>query len=470
MKGNDAKALKSGVWYVISSFFVKGITYLTTPIFARLLTVGEFGDYTNYASWLSIVSVLITFDLYSTVNRARFDYKEDFDKYISSITILSLIVPTVCYSVVLLNIDYFCSLLGLQSEYIHCLFCYSIAYPITNIFQARERVKYRYISSVLVSTGTTLATAFFAVLLCAVSENPLLGRVVGQTAPYVLISAIVAISMILKGKSFRWKYCKYAMRIAIPIVPHVICAQILSSSTRIAVTEQLGSEIAGIFGMAVTGSLVINILSVSINTAWAPWFGEKLISGHIDDIKKTSKYYVGAFLIVSSLLCLMIPEVVLIFGGQKYEASIQLMPPILCGAMYQFLYTLYVNVAQFEKKVIGVSIITILSAGVCAILNNVLIESFGLTGAPYALMLSYLFLLLGNFVNVCRIKRSKVFDNRFIFIMLAIATVFCFLCILLYQASIIRYVVFGLLLLILGIFVFKNKKMLNKLIKVFLKK
>ena len=41
----NKQVLKSGVWYIFGNFLVKGIGFLTTPFFARLMTKEDVGDY-----------------------------------------------------------------------------------------------------------------------------------------------------------------------------------------------------------------------------------------------------------------------------------------------------------------------------------------------------------------------------------------------------------------------------------------
>lgn len=70
---NNEKALKSGVWYTVANFIMKGIGFITTPIFTRLLSHSEFGLYSNYASWLQTFTMFVTLNLASTFISARFD-------------------------------------------------------------------------------------------------------------------------------------------------------------------------------------------------------------------------------------------------------------------------------------------------------------------------------------------------------------------------------------------------------------
>ena len=81
---NDNKVLKSGVWYTIGNFITKGIGFLTTPIFTRLMTTADIGDFANYSSWITILSAILTLDLFTSVALAKYDYKDNINDYISS--------------------------------------------------------------------------------------------------------------------------------------------------------------------------------------------------------------------------------------------------------------------------------------------------------------------------------------------------------------------------------------------------
>ena len=78
----DNKILKSSIWYTLSNFILKGVSFITVPIFARLLTKEEFGLFSNFNSWLSIFIILGTLSLSSSLISARFDYKYDLNSYI----------------------------------------------------------------------------------------------------------------------------------------------------------------------------------------------------------------------------------------------------------------------------------------------------------------------------------------------------------------------------------------------------
>lgn len=61
--------------------------------FTRILTAEQYGQYSLYQSWLSIISIFATLNLSSGVfNNGMLKYKEERTKYISSMQGLSTIV------------------------------------------------------------------------------------------------------------------------------------------------------------------------------------------------------------------------------------------------------------------------------------------------------------------------------------------------------------------------------------------
>ena len=72
MADNSKKAIRSGIWYTLSNFLVQGVAYLSSPLFNRMMTKQAIGDYANFTSWLSILSVVFTGELFTSVAVARF--------------------------------------------------------------------------------------------------------------------------------------------------------------------------------------------------------------------------------------------------------------------------------------------------------------------------------------------------------------------------------------------------------------
>ena len=73
---------KATLWFFIGNIFQKGIAFISTPIFTRLMSTNDFGAYNFYLSWLSIFTVLLTLRLdYGGFNKGLTKYKDDKDGF-----------------------------------------------------------------------------------------------------------------------------------------------------------------------------------------------------------------------------------------------------------------------------------------------------------------------------------------------------------------------------------------------------
>ena len=87
-ESSGKKALKAGLGYTVGNMLVKGLSFLAIPLFARLMTVEDFGIYSTFSSYVMIVTVLAGFTLHTSVRNAKLDYVDLTGSYCSSVTLL----------------------------------------------------------------------------------------------------------------------------------------------------------------------------------------------------------------------------------------------------------------------------------------------------------------------------------------------------------------------------------------------
>ncbi len=441
---SNKKALKSGIWYTASNFFVRSIGFITTPIFTRLLTKAEFGDYNNFASWLSIVTIVVTLNLEATLISARFDYKDNFDEYIFSSLSLSSISVFVWFTVVNLFPSVFTKWMDMDLTYINAMLLYLLFLPAVNQFQARERYRYEYkmtvLSSVIVSLGTTVVSVVMVVSM----KDRLFGRIIGSVIPTILVGAIFFGFFVRKGKRIRPKYWKYALPLCLPFIPHLLSLNMLHTMDRIMITKWCGSEDTAVYSLAYTCGSLITLLMTSMNSAYSPWLGDKLNKDERSEVRKFSKPYIFAFAFCAVGVMAIAPEILLILGSKGYSEAKYVMTPIAAGCVCQFLYTLFVNVEQFKKKTVGMAFASMTAALVNLVLNWIFIPRFGYLAAAYTTLAGYLVLLAIHMALVHRIKYSDVYDYKLIICVVAVMLVIMVLITLLYKLTLIRYIFVGL--------------------------
>jgi len=203
-----------------------------------------------------------------------------------------------------------------------------------------------------------------------------------------------------------------------------------------------GAEDAAIYSIAYTTSMLVQILWSSMNQAWSPWLFDHIFQKDYVKIKEKSRLYLLLFMGIAMGIMLVVPEVILVMAGAKYAAAKYVMPPVIVGMVFQFVYSMYVNLEMYQKKTIMISFGTLGAAAINIGLNYLLIPKFGYIAAAYTTLVGYACLMLFHFFIVkLSHEFDGIYDDKFHFAMLGLIFVFHLLCMYLYQFVLIRYVV-----------------------------
>lgn len=458
----SAKAIKSGVWYTISNFFLNGIAFITTPIFARLLSKTEYGDYSNYTAWLSIIAIITTLELSGCVVRAKYDFEEDFDKFLSSITVCGTVITLACYLIVLLFHGFFEQIFSMDLKYIHLMFFNVLISPALRILQNKHRILQKYKSFVAVAIGSTIMSTLVSLVCVIYVEDKLFARLYGMTIPLLVVYLGAYIILVAKGKTFiNLQYWKYAIMFCLPLVPHLLSNVILGSSDRIMIKNMCGAKDAAVYSLAYSCGMIISVLFNALNQAFEPWLFDRLNAEDYEKVKSVSRLYLVFFVFIIEGAILLSPEIMLIMGGNAYAEAIYVIPPVMVGYGCKFVYTFYINTERFKKKTAYISIGTIISAVFNVVLNLIFIPIFGYMAAAYTTLAGFLMLVFMHYVMSKKMNIANMYDNRFMFLMVALMIVTGIGCQYLYSWIVIRYIVIaitGVIALIFGRYLLRIRK------------
>ena len=340
------KSLYAAIWYIVTNFISKAILYLCTPIYIRLLTQAEYGEYGNFLSWQNILISLLTFELASSVTVAYYDYKnsKDFYCFVNTISVFSYLIPCFFCSFIVIFHSFFSKLLSIQSKYLIILAAYIVLNNTMSIFQTEQRVALKYKVSSILTISTSLATLFLSVSFALLFSDRLLGILLGGVVVNSIVSFVLAIIIGAKGKRINLNHLKYAIAISLPLVPHVLATTVLGSSDKVMITRYCGNEMNALYSLAYTISMIITMIASSINKAWVPWFFDRLISNTRAHIKRVSNTIVACIASICVMVCLLAPEVILIIGRKSYVAGAVVMPPVIVACLINCVSTFYINI------------------------------------------------------------------------------------------------------------------------------
>ena len=82
---------KAGFWFLVCTVVQRSITIITTPIFTRMLSEPEYGEYGVFISWMGILSCFVTMFIFSGIYpQAIVKHEEEKDVYSSSMQGLTI--------------------------------------------------------------------------------------------------------------------------------------------------------------------------------------------------------------------------------------------------------------------------------------------------------------------------------------------------------------------------------------------
>ena len=457
-KLKSSSLVKSSFWYTIGNFFIKGITFITIPIFTNIMTVEEYGLVNNYTAIASIFSLFVGLSLNSAVNNANFEFKEDIKGFMSSTLFLSTLSFT---TFLILGNAYFFyqdSFFELSQIIFNLMIFQSYGNFLINFLSAYFTINvqyFKFLSLSILSTFLNIGISL-AMMFTLFEKNRYVGRVVGSSGAFILIGLLIYFAIMFRGKTlFNKEYWKFSLKIAIPLIPHALSNVLLSQFDRIMVNSYSGAHDAGIYSYIYNLSVVLSVVWASTNNAWVPWFFGEMEKKDYKKIKKTSNYYMLLFGAITLISMLLLIDIAKLMAPEEYLVGIPLIIPILLGYFFQFLYSLPVNVEFYEKKTSYIAIGTISSALINVVLNIIFIPKYGYIAAGYTTVVAYFFLFIFHYILAKRIIGKQLFDTKMIVTVTTVIVTLSFVMFFLTDYVILRY--FMVILLLAGLFFILKK-------------
>lgn len=411
--GGNKSVFKATSWYLVCDFLIKGIAFITMPIFTRLMNASEIGSFAILSSWISIFSVVVTLNLVQAVFLAKYDYKKDYDEFISTISTLGFLSVVSCYIVIFpfrsdvahfLCIDEY----ALDVMSVHLMFC-----QMSSVLLAKYRANFEYIKSVLLTIGTTLIVTVSAIICTVVLDDSLKGRIYGTFAPTIIINVCLYIFFLYRKSSFKWEYCKYALAICVPLIIHNLAGNLMHSSDRVMIGKFCSAEDTGLYSVAYSCAMFANVIRNSMVTAWNPWLFDNLNRNDVVVIRKGSYFLLTAFLILCVGIVMFAPEILYILGGNTYVSAKYVVPPVVSAYVFSMVYSLYAGIEQYYKKQKYFAIFAVPCAVFNILLNYLLIPVYGYIAAAYTTMACLALECFLHYVNVHRMNMSHIYNGKF---------------------------------------------------------
>ncbi len=433
--------VKAGLGYTVGNYLIKGLSFLTIPIFARLLDSTDYGKYNTYMAFEAIVYIFVGLALHTSFKKAKYKFESNFNEYVSSCVLLSIFSFFSFIILAIISYPVLKGMWGLEETLVILLFAHSFGSALIQFYNAYVALYYDYTRFLKLSIFNALVNIGLSIgLILIFSEGKkYIGRILGTAIPVIILGVYVIIFFFRKSRiNVNKDYWKYGLSYSLPIIPHGLSQIVLSQFDRIMISNMIGASEAGIYSFAYNVYTIVLVTTSSLSNVWEPWFFEKIAQNDTNSIKKRGQTFAFFMLGFSAILVFLAPEIVMILGTEKYADAVFCVPPIVIGGYFAFLYLLPCEVEYYYEKTKNIGIATCAAAGLNFILNYFCIKKFGYVAAAYTTLVTYLLYFIFHYLMARKIQGFYMYSNKIILIISILALAICFVGVFLIPYIVIR--------------------------------
>lgn len=461
--------VKASFWFLICNVVQKGISIIIIPLYTRLLTPAEYGEFSLYQTWLGILSIFITLNLYCGVyTKGLIVHSDDKDAYTSAMQGLTSIISFGAILLFALFKRSFAQILNLSDTIILIMLIHIFFNPSLQFWMAKQRAAYKYRFLVFITLLIAVLTPLLSVMFIFLFDDKGFAVIIGNAIIQILFGALFYIFFLFKNRSlYNKKYWIEAVKFNIPLIPHYLSLIILGQSDRIMINMFNGADATGLYSLANQISSAISILTAAITNTLVPWTYQCLKDKRHKAIRKNANAIIIILAISTYLIMIIAPEALKIISTKQYYDAMYVIPPLTVSVFITFAFSLMANIEFYYEKTKKVMIASLICACVNILLNAMFLPFFGYKAAAYTTLLSYFLLMTLHYINsnkICKdLNYRFIYNFRLIFsvsIILSFASLFFAL---LYNFILVRYFI---LLLSMIIIIYKRRTLITLIMQI----
>lgn len=458
------KEIKSSFFFLLVSIFQKGLSFLLSPIFIRIMDSNEYGLMSVYSSYEELFGTIAMFCLsFGCFDVGMQNYKNDRYRYMFSILILSNIITIVTAIFFVIIYPYIKGYLQISTTLLFAMFISFILSPAFTFWTREERYKYKYLMPTILTLISSFLVTFISILSVYLFPNNKVEAKIVSSLMVMIPMYIILYLYIGRKANFRINldYIKFAFFFNLPIIPHYLSSYVLNSSDQLMIASLIGTSESGYYHFAYSISSVVKILWSAISVSLTPYLYEKYEKNDYNSALKRVTKIIEIFGFTCLATMFICPEVIKIIGTEEFLESIYVIPPVLCAVFFESLYYIFTSIVYFNKKPKYVMYASIVSASLNILLNYILIPKYGYLVAAYTTLICFALQAFLDYIVAKKFIESRVFDKKqllfFSIFMIICSSIISFL----YKSIIIRYIILSIIVVLL---IYKKETIVNLLL------
>ncbi len=439
--------VKASMWYTVSNVLRKGMALLATPIFTRLMSKAQYGEYSIFMSWYNIFAIFSTLNLFqNSYDKGLLLYEKEERQFTSSMLGLCFTLCTGLLAVYLLFRGFWTEVLRLSPTLMAAMFLLLYANPASEFWAARERFNYRYKKYVAMTLCTTALSLVLGVICVTATEEKTIARVYTDVGAKSLFPIILFGLLMAQGKCFfRKDFWKYGLLFNLPLIPHYLSTFVLNQADRIMIGSMVGDDAAAVYSVAYTISTVMTLVTNAINQSLVPYIYKAINGNTPEKVGGSTRLLFLLVSVLSILTMCFAPEIIFLFAGSGYAEAIWVIPPIAASVFFIFCYTMFSTIEYYYMKTGMIAAASVGCAVANLILNDIFIRLFGYYAAGYTTLACYILLTVMHYIFYRKTIRSQLpgvkslYDLKFVLLCAGLTLGMMLVMVLTYRFWPVRY-------------------------------
>ena len=458
-------AVKVSIAYAVCSILQRCLSFITLPLFTRLLTTEQYGQYTIYQSWQGILSIILTLNLaYGSFSTAMVKFEKDRDGYISAVEGICLMLSLIFMVIYLPFRAFWNKVFELPTLFVILMVIGMLTSTATSLWCGKMRFQFKYKAVVILTLCMSVTSPLLAYILVMNTEEKGYARILGYVGVTIIVGIFFYFLNAVRGKKFLNKeYWKYALGFNLPLIPYYLSQVVFNQSDRIMISHMVSTGKAAIYGVAYALATLLTFVLNAINNSYIPWYYGKIKEGKQEENRRVS---IGIAVIMGILLLGVIwftPEIIKIMAAPEYFEAIHVVPPVAVSIFLLLYSQFFINVEFYYEEKMSLVWASIAAAVANLVLNWIFIKIYGYVAAAYTTLFSYILFAFANYLAMKRVlKKRQVEDNAYNYKWLILLfLLFCVMTVagaLLYNYLVVRIIIAAIILVII---IIKRNKLLE---------
>ena len=406
------------------AMLIKALPLITLPIITRLLpNTSSYGMADMFNIITSFGTAIAIMGMYDAIFREFFEDKEniEYQKKVTSTGLnLVIISSTIIMVLIFLFRNTLSELLFKESNqgFLVSVSGISIFFmSISSILASPSRMRNK--RKVFLFTGVGLPIVGFLLIVGLIEIGYTYEALIYSTLGVSIISCFVFFMLNKSDFSLRIldkKVMKELFKIGLPLLPTFLIYWVFNSMDRIMINRMLGPEELGIYSVGSKVASVSQLIYTAFAGGWS-YFAFSTMKDK-DQVKMNSKLfeYLGiisfiAYIVSQPFIC---PVFKLLFENQYVEGG-KVFSFLFLSPLILMLYQVVANQVVIIKKSYLSTVALILGAIVNLILNFILIKKYGIVGAAFSTLISYIVSTI-FIVGICKKYKLIILNFKYIII------------------------------------------------------